>query len=254
MSQIEPRFLVEQDTYRAGIVRGTDLKRQRRVVIKLARGDVIKKEAEIYKRLGRIQGIPLIFGWCIPGPSHTSFICMQEFTQDLSQLVNDKGPLSLRLACRVAGSILGVLSRVHSKGIIHRDIKPHNIVYSPVGDLDLWQLAVIDWGLAFDVNEGSNSAPRFTGTPTFMSVSCLQGNAPHALDDLESLLYLVEFVVTEDELPWFNSEDLEDLVRVKESWVPQNPFLQEFLTYVRDRSRGRTPDYDHLRQLLEAAA
>lgn len=87
-------------------MRGVDRKRQRRVVIKFARGDMIKKEVKIYEQLGRGAGIPLIFGQCIPGPSQHGFICMEEFAQDLSQFVSAQGPVSLGFACGVAGGIV----------------------------------------------------------------------------------------------------------------------------------------------------
>lgn len=90
-----------------------------------------------------------------------------------------------------------------------------------------------------------------------MSVPCLSGNdgkfilakpsvqtddfpaEPHALDDIESLLYLIEFLRKGD-LPWewpSIPEDVsyEDLKEEKESWSPEEPPLQEFLAYARDR-------------------
>jgi len=62
---------------------------------------------------------------------------------------------------------------------------------------------------------------------------------PHALDDVESLLYLVEFL-HKAELPWGwpaipEDTDYKDLKEKKESWSPKIPPLQEFLAYARDR-------------------
>jgi len=62
---------------------------------------------------------------------------------------------------------------------------------------------------------------------------------PHILDDVESLLYLVEFL-QEADLPWgwptmpgdIGSEELKGK---KEAWSPQVSPLQEFLAYTRDR-------------------
>ena len=97
---------------------------------------------------------------------------IEEFAQDLHEFTETHGPLSLTLACRVARTIvswnipaglgpsssvpqLGVLSRAHSKGIVHRDIKPDNVVCS---GLELEKLAAIDWNLTVDVSEGPDLA------------------------------------------------------------------------------------------------
>ena len=185
-------------TREAGVMRATDIKRHRRVVIKLTLSDLVTKETEIYKRLGYGPGLPLIYGRRINATSGYGYFCMEEFAQDLAELVCTHGPVSLWFACRVAEAIVGrsllpragpssfvlqlrVLSRAHSKAIIHRDIKPHNVVCSSLNGLKLEKLAVIDWGLAADVSEGTDSATRFAGTPAFMSISCLHGNGKPAM-------------------------------------------------------------------------
>ena len=99
----------------------------------------------------------------------------------------------------------------------------------------------------------------------------LTHTAPHPLDDVESLLYLIEFVTAPGGLPWANLKELEEIMKVKELWFPNNSFLEEFLVDAQDRRCGAsqpfpvalsniplpshdgTPDYDHLCQLLEAA-
>ena len=70
-----------------------------------------------------------------------------------------------------------------------------------------------------------------------LTVRSLAG--PHVLDDVESLLYLIEFLLTAD-LPWgwstiSEDTDIKQLKEERKSWVPENPSLQEFLTYARDR-------------------
>lgn len=65
---------------------------------------------------------------------------------------------------------------------------------------------------------------------------------PHPLDDVESLLYLIQFLHTAD-LPWgwpLVSEvaDYSGLEKQRRHLIPENPLLQEFLAYARDRRCG----------------
>ena len=83
-----------------------DRKRQRRVVMKFALGDMMKKEAEIYQQLKPGEGIPLIFGQRMRDPSQYGFICLEEFTHDLFQFMNTRGTMSLELACLITRRIV----------------------------------------------------------------------------------------------------------------------------------------------------
>lgn len=52
---------------------------------------------------------------------------------------------------------------------------------------------------------------------------------------MESLVYLIQFLVTKEGLPWPNSTDFEELRKAKEEWVPPYTVLQELLVYARNR-------------------
>lgn len=245
----QPRFLPDPHTYRTGILRAIDQQRGRRVVFKFASQKMIRRELEIYEKLGKGQCIPQIFGRCNPVTSDLGYFVMEEYDTDLAEFVKTHGVLSLDTACNVAVSILEVLFRAHSRNIIHRDIKPHNVLCSITRNFELKRIAVTDWGLATDVSRGADSASKFVGTPAYMSVSCTLGDAPHVLDDVESLLYLIQFLVA-GRLPWLSSENYGDLAALKKSWTPENRSLQEFLAYARDRSSKLPPHCDILLLLL----
>lgn len=87
-------------------MKGWDLKRNRRVAVKFALSNLARKETEIYEQLGHGPGIPVIYGRRIHATSTHGYFCMEEFEQDLFDVVSTDGPMSLGFACGVARTIV----------------------------------------------------------------------------------------------------------------------------------------------------
>jgi eukaryotic-like serine/threonine-protein kinase len=79
-----------------------------------------------------------------------SFIVMQYVEGDTLAKVLQRKPLDLRESLDIAAQVADALGAAHSQGIIHRDIKPQNIMITPAG-----QVKVLDFGLAKVVRERS---------------------------------------------------------------------------------------------------
>ena len=84
----------------------------------------------------------------------------------VEQLVEDWGPLPVPVALEVLYQIALALQEAHGAGVIHRDVKPGNVL---IGSDRLCK--VIDFGLARSMNAPLNATPlgQILGTPAFMS-------------------------------------------------------------------------------------
>jgi len=83
-----------------------------------------------------------------------------------------EGPLSLEDTAKIISRLAPALDAAHSRGIIHRDIKPGNILFDQYGNAFL-----TDFGIAHLAREGSSTltGESILGTPTYMSPEQVQG-------------------------------------------------------------------------------
>ena len=118
-----------------------------------------------------IDGVHLLAEEYVAGPS-------------LRQWLADRGPLDVRQAVAVLRHVGAALVRAAERGIVHRDIKPDNLLVSPAGDVK-----VADFGLARSVGEDvSLTQDGMTlGTPLYMSPEQGQGSTVDIRSDLYSL-------------------------------------------------------------------
>jgi serine/threonine protein kinase len=86
--------------------------------------------------------------------------------QSLHAKVKEEGPLDAKEAASLAKTIGEAVQFAHDKGIVHRDIKPQNILLDENG-----QPRVTDFGLAKHVHRGSDltAAGQIMGTPSYMA-------------------------------------------------------------------------------------
>ncbi|MDH3891642.1 MAG: serine/threonine protein kinase [candidate division Zixibacteria bacterium] len=106
--------------------------------------------------------------------------------------VFDEGILSIDRTITLVKQIAGGLSAAHKAGIIHRDIKPHNIMLTTDG-----MVKILDFGLARrDLEEDSTQTASTIGTVAYMSPEQVTGKAMDHRTDLFSLGTLIYEMVT----------------------------------------------------------
>jgi len=133
--------------------------------------------------------------------SMDGFFLVMEFLkgESLRDLLNAHGRLSSSLALHITLQIAGSLADAHKTGVVHRDLKPPNIMLVERGD-DKHFVKVVDFGLVKDLNEGDDELTAentLIGSPMYMAPErFLYHNADSPVVDVYSLgIMLYEMLV-----------------------------------------------------------
>ncbi len=149
----------------------------RQVAVKVLRGEVagdevarrrLSREVETMRRV-RSKFIAEVLDADVTG--HRPYIVTRYVPgRPLDEIVKDDGPLDLPALVRVAHGVAAALSAVHSVGVIHRDLKPGNVLI-----LD-GEPVLIDFGIAQAVDATRlTQTGMFIGTPGYLAPEIIEG-------------------------------------------------------------------------------
>ncbi len=174
------------------VYRGRDVRLDRTVAVKVLRDmleprhrQLFEREAQAIAALGNHPNIVVIYAWG-EFKGHSYFV-LQFVETSARQLLQDRqGGLPVREALRIALQAAEALSYAHGHGIIHRDIKPGNILIEPKSG----QAKLADFGMArvFEApDQESTLGGAISGSPPYMSPEQIQGEPLDARSDIFSL-------------------------------------------------------------------
>ncbi|MCL4817854.1 MAG: protein kinase [Vicinamibacteria bacterium] len=109
--------------------------------------------------------------------------------RDLATVLLHRGPASPRQAAAVLTQAAGALGAVHRAGLLHRDVKPQNLILLPGATPHEFGLRLVDFGLARDLAAPSDltSTGVVIGTPAYMAPEQLLGREVTPRTDLYAL-------------------------------------------------------------------
>jgi serine/threonine protein kinase len=189
---LEGRFQVLQELGRGGmgiVFLAYDKQLKDNVAIKVL-SPFLSNDAESLERMRREvtaarkithANVIKIFDIAEAGGLH--YITMEYFPgENLRQLIQRSGALSLQEGLQLAFQIADGLAAAHAQGIIHRDLKSHNVILNERG-----HLKIIDLGLArTNQLEGMTATGLIMGTPEYMSPEQVTGRRTDERSDLYS--------------------------------------------------------------------
>lgn len=186
------------------------------------------------------KGLPYIVMPLISGPSLQSY-------------VDEQGPLEISHALRIAMQVAMGLSAAHRQGLVHRDVKPANVLM----DDNVDRVKLTDFGLARAADDASLTRTGvIAGTPHYMSPEQAAGGMVDARSDLYGLGSLLFFMLSGR--PPFRAETtLAVLERIRrdrpKSIRAINPDVPKWLEQLIDRLHEKKPSnrFENAEQVTE---
>jgi len=202
------------------------------------------------------QRVVHILGW---GEDEGTFYYAMELLEggrDLARVLRDEGKLEPDLVLRIGVQLCEALAELHETGVVHRDIKPGNLMLMPDGNVKL-----MDFGLAKLLDRTSLTATgEALGSPRYMSPEVLRGRPVDFRSDVYQVGTVLYELVTGE--PAFDGESFEQLLHVilettaLDAGTLRPELSPDFCAVIRTCLRKNPPDRyrtaDELRANLEA--
>lgn len=122
------------------------------------------------------------------GAEGNTYFIVMEFIEGrpLSDIISSEGPLLPERAAEIASDVADALQRAHSAGLVHRDIKPGNIMVTTNGQTKVTDFGIVR-ALGGDAEQTMTQAGMVIGTAAYLSPEQAQGEAIDARSDVYSL-------------------------------------------------------------------
>lgn len=170
----------------ASVYRARDLRLNREVAVKILREDLTRdpeflirfeREAQYVASLSHPHIVPV---YDVGEESGARFIVMEYVKgRTLKDALEGGGPLPVPRAMAIMDSVLDALRYAHGKGLVHRDIKPHNILLSADGTARL-----ADFGIAHLVDGSTTRTAAILGSAHYLSPEQSRGDEATPVSDL----------------------------------------------------------------------
>jgi len=189
------RYEVERELAKGGMADvfvAYDRQLKRRIAVKVLFSEFardpsfverFRREAQNAASLNH-PNIAAVYDW---GQERGTYYIVMEYVEgrSLRDIIRTEGPLPAAASARIAGELADALAFAHRNGVVHRDVKPGNVLITASG-----QVKLTDFGIAanqFDANQGLTQTGSVMGTATYFSPEQAQGHPVDGRSDVYSL-------------------------------------------------------------------
>jgi serine/threonine protein kinase len=208
---------------------------------------LLKREADIYLLLSKEEGFPRVKWY---GSTETFYYLVTDLLGvPLTELKNRCDNIPSVIIRRLGKKMIRLVEKVHNYQMLHRDIKPDNFLFDRVNYDEIY---LIDFGLAKSYQNIDNThiiekdIDEIIGTLPFISLNVHAKKLPSRRDDLESIIYILYYLIIPAEKWPSSNEEL-----FKKNLLETQHALNEPLSYVRNLGYEETPLYDKLIEMIE---
>src|ERR1700733_9582025 len=146
------------------------------------------------RAMGRVSGHPNIMPVLHSGLTFTGrpYIVMPYHSRNtLSVWIQRQGPLAVRVALTIGVRLAGALETAHRAGVLHRDVKPSNVLLTAYGEPQL-----SDFGIARIAGSRETASHSLVGSLSYTAPELFEGGAPSVAADVYSLAATVFTVLS----------------------------------------------------------
>ncbi|KAJ1633260.1 casein kinase-like protein I isoform epsilon, partial [Pavlovales sp. CCMP2436] len=241
-----------------------------------------QQEIKMYKCVTPNPGVPALL-WNGTASDGRRGILLELLGPSLDDLFNAlQRSISIPTLCAIAMALIDRIAWLHSRGIVHRDVKPQNflcgrialddghgtayrphVAFSPDAD----DVFVVDFGLAKAFNTRSGHVPfkrhqGRAGTARYASINTHKGHVQSRRDDLEAIGYMLIFL-HKGRLPWqgvkaSSRRHKHKLICAVKAATPLAELCEgmphqfgQYIEYTRRLGFSEQPDYEYCKTLFE---
>ena len=174
-------------------------------------------------------------------------------SKSLSEVLTERGPLAPAEVARIGSSTAAALASAHAAGVVHRDVKPGNILLGDNG-----AVKITDFGISRAIEDATlTRSGLITGTPAYLSPEVAKGERATFASDVFSLGATL-YTATEGEPPFGTSDNPMALLFRIASGEARRPTTAGPLAPVLDRllepDPAARPTMTQVRDVLAAVA
>ena len=207
------------------VYRAVDRQLEEQVAVKLLHADLVRRDASMLERfkqeirLARRITHPNVVRTHDLGEVDGTYFITMEYVEgtSLDELIRRRNRLPVGVTVTVGRQLLRALEAAHAQGVVHRDIKPQNMLVDAQGFLK-----VMDFGIArlADSGKGLTMDGAVVGTPDYMAPEQLMGREVDGRTDIYSLAAVAYYALL-GEPPFFGQTVEQVLTRQTTNQRPE---------------------------------